>query len=152
MFLVFKQYYTNFYTLFHPHIFPKKIENYCLNTRTKQILGHPSEKILHSTLSFLETLDALNKTFDIVTHCRHCLSGKMHQLHFNKSNSISTNPLKLIYSDVWVPETYNFCEWLQIFTLFLLMTFLNSLGFICLNSSLMPSTFLSISKPLLRST
>ena len=35
MFLVFKQYYTYFHTLFYPHVFPKKIENYCLNTRIK---------------------------------------------------------------------------------------------------------------------
>lgn len=92
-------------------------------------------------MSFLETSNALNKTPNIVTHCRNYLSGKYHQLHFNKFNSISTNPLKLICSDVWVPKTYNFCGWIQIFTLFLLMTFLNSLGFIYLNSSLMSSTF-----------
>jgi len=35
MFSVFKQY----DTYFHPHIFLKKTENYCLNTRTKYQTG-----------------------------------------------------------------------------------------------------------------
>ena len=38
MFLVFKQHYTYFYTLFHSYIFSKKIKKYCLNTRTKQVI------------------------------------------------------------------------------------------------------------------
>ena len=63
-------------------------------------LGHPSDKVLHSALSFLESFDVLNKTNDVVTHCRHCLNGKMHQLPFNEYTSISTMPLELIHSDV----------------------------------------------------
>ena len=38
MFSVFKQHYTYFHTIFHLHVFPKKTENCCLNTRTKQTL------------------------------------------------------------------------------------------------------------------
>ena len=44
MFLVSKQHYTYFYTLFHPHLY-KKTENYCLNTRTKQTLKILSNKL-----------------------------------------------------------------------------------------------------------
>ena len=63
-------------------------------------LGHPSDKVLHSALSLLESFDVLNKTNDVVTHCRHCLNGKMHQLPFNEYTSISTMPFELIHSDV----------------------------------------------------
>ena len=36
MFSVFKQHYKYFNTLFHPHVFPKKLKNCCLNIRTKR--------------------------------------------------------------------------------------------------------------------
>ena len=39
MFLVFKQHYTYFHTLFYSYIFPKKTENCCLNTCTKRALS-----------------------------------------------------------------------------------------------------------------
>ena len=39
IFSVFKQYYTYFYTLFSPTRIFKKIENYCLNIRTKRTLS-----------------------------------------------------------------------------------------------------------------
>ena len=69
-----------------------------------------SDKVLHSALSFLESFDVLNKTNDVVTHCRHCLNGKMHQLPFNKYTSISTMPLELMWC--MGSSTCNFCEWL----------------------------------------
>ena len=45
MFSVFKQYYTYFYTFFHPHVFKKKkTENCCLNTCTKWASKQPKIK------------------------------------------------------------------------------------------------------------
>ena len=62
-------------------------------------LGHPSDKVLSIAFSSIDHSVVLNN-FDTVIHCRHCLSGKMHQLPFNKSEFHSTKPLELIHSDV----------------------------------------------------
>ena len=66
-------------------------------------LGHPSDKILLSPVSSFENSDVLNSTSDVVQHCKHCLSGKMHQLPFNKSISKATKLLELSHSDVSDP-------------------------------------------------
>ena len=68
-------------------------------------LGHPSNNVLRSALlSSLSFLDVCNKTvFDLDSHCKHCLSGKMHQLPFNKSDFVASKPFELVHSDVWGP-------------------------------------------------
>ena len=38
---------------------------------------------------------------DSLTHCKHCLKGKMHQLPFNKSDFHASKPLELVHYDVW---------------------------------------------------
>lgn len=37
----------------------------------------------------------------IVSHCKHCLNGKMHQFSFPKSDFHASRPLELIHFDVW---------------------------------------------------
>ena len=62
-------------------------------------LGHPSDNIFGTTLSFTNSSDVFNKN-SLVTHCKHCLSGKIHKLPFNKSDFQSTKSFELIHSDV----------------------------------------------------
>ena len=38
---------------------------------------------------------------DSITHCKHCLNGKMHQFSFDKYDFKACNPLELIHFDVW---------------------------------------------------
>lgn len=57
-------------------------------------VGHPRDVVLKSVMSFLDSPLDFSK-FDVVSHCKHCISGKMHH-H-------STKPLELIHSDVWGP-------------------------------------------------
>ena len=45
-------------------------------------------------------ISSTNKTF---SHCKHCLSGKMHQFSFLISDFHASKPLELVHSDVWVP-------------------------------------------------
>ena len=39
----------------------------------------------------------------MVQSCTHCLYGKMHNLHFPKSQFVASSPFELINSDVWGP-------------------------------------------------
>ena len=60
--------------------------------------------MLRTTLSSLPTFDFCNKPVSASdNHCRHCLSGKMHQLPFNKSDFVGSEPLELVHNDVWCP-------------------------------------------------
>lgn len=69
-------------------------------------LGHPSNKKLSAALSSIDVSCTFNNS-DSITHCKHCLNGKMHQLPFSKSDFQASNPLELIHSDTWglVPIT-----------------------------------------------
>ena len=62
-------------------------------------LGHPSNKVLSYALSSIDVSCTLNNS-DTVTHCKHCLNEKMHQLPFNTSDFQASKPLKLIHFDV----------------------------------------------------
>ena len=59
-------------------------------------LGHPQQLVLHHVLHKRLSLPVSN------THsiCSHCLAGKMHQLPFPKSVSITSRPLEIVHSDV----------------------------------------------------
>ena len=65
-------------------------------------LGHPSDNVLRTALSSFHCIDVCNNTTPCsARHCKHCLSGKMHQLPFNKSDFVTSKPPELVHSDVW---------------------------------------------------
>ena len=67
-------------------------------------LGHPSDSVLWTALSsFNSTVSCNDSISSFGNHCKHCLSGKMHKLTFNKSVFLASKPLKLVHSDVWGP-------------------------------------------------
>jgi histone deacetylase 1/2 len=64
-------------------------------------LGHPSAPVISRILTRHQlafTHDVKNKHI-----CHACQQGKSHQLPYPKSTSVSSNPLDLIFSDVWGP-------------------------------------------------
>ena len=65
-------------------------------------LGHPSDRVLVSTLSSLSSCTSVRNKH-VQHHCKHCLIGKMHKLPFVHSQFQSTQPLELVHSDVWGP-------------------------------------------------
>ena len=66
-------------------------------------LGHPNDNVLYSAISNLEPSNVFKFNSAVVTHCKHCLGGKMHHLPFVKSGIQSKAPLELIHADVWDP-------------------------------------------------
>ena len=62
-------------------------------------LGHPAFPILKHVMSSyqLDFFAPLPKDFS----CNACLSNKSHKLPFSISSLHSTNPLEIIFSDVW---------------------------------------------------
>ena len=80
-------------------------------------LGHLSNKVLTNALSSIDASCFLPIT-DSVTHCKHCLNGKMHQLPFDKSDFKAFKPLELIHSDVWGPAPTTFINYFQYYVLF----------------------------------
>ena len=66
-------------------------------------INRSSDNVLHVAISFLEHSDVFKCTSSVPSHYRHCLSGKMHQLLFVRSNFQSKSPLELIHCDVWGP-------------------------------------------------
>jgi transposase InsO family protein len=61
-------------------------------------LGHPSHKVLTTLFPSLQCNSSLSSV-----HCKHCLAGKMHKLHFPVSNKKSTAPFALVHADLWGP-------------------------------------------------
>lgn len=48
-------------------------------------LGHPSDSVLRTALSSCSSTVSCNDSISSsINHCKHCLSGKMHKLPFNK--------------------------------------------------------------------
>ena len=80
-------------------------------------LGHPSNKVLTTALSSVDASYILPIS-DSITHCKHCLNGKMHQLPFDKSNFKASKPLELIHSDVWGPTPTTSISDFQFYVLF----------------------------------
>lgn len=62
-------------------------------------LGHPSDQVLHKILSNAN----IYVPFSRHLNCSSCKSNKLHKLSFGVSSMSSTQPLELIYSDVWGP-------------------------------------------------
>jgi hypothetical protein len=63
-------------------------------------LGHPSSSIVRFVVSNNNLPCVSDPSLDLV--CDACQLGKSHQLPYPKSTSVSTSPLELIFSDVWV--------------------------------------------------
>lgn len=70
-------------------------------TRCHSRLGHPSTSIVARIIS-KNKLPCLSESRD-ESVCDPCQKAKSHQLPYSKSSSFSSNPLDLIYSDVWGP-------------------------------------------------
>ena len=80
-------------------------------------LGHPINKVLTNALSSVDASCILSIT-ESITHCKHCLNGKMHQLPFDKSDFKASKPLELIHSDVWGPTPTTSINNFQYYVLF----------------------------------
>uniref|UniRef100_A0A2N9FD48 Integrase catalytic domain-containing protein n=1 Tax=Fagus sylvatica TaxID=28930 RepID=A0A2N9FD48_FAGSY len=62
-------------------------------------LGHPQQIVLHHVLHKHLSLPVSHNN----SVCSHCLAGKMHQLPFPKSVSITSRPLEIVHNDVLGP-------------------------------------------------
>jgi hypothetical protein len=62
-------------------------------------LGHPSLPIVERVISSFNLPCASGSNKDFV--CDACQRAKSHRLPYPKTNSVSSHPLELIYSDVW---------------------------------------------------
>ena len=88
-------------------------------------LRHPSNKVLSITLSSVDstTLSSVDVSCilpigDFVTHCKHCLNGKMHQFSFDKYDFKACKTLELIHFDVWGPTPITSINDFQYYVLF----------------------------------
>ncbi|GJY38368.1 retrovirus-related pol polyprotein from transposon TNT 1-94, partial [Tanacetum coccineum] len=63
-------------------------------------LGHPSSRILHFVLKS-EKLSSISSSH-VISNCHSCQCNKSQKLPFAESSLVSTQPLQLVYSDVWV--------------------------------------------------
>ena len=54
----------------------------------------------------------------IFSHCKHCLSGKMHQFSFPIFEFQALKPLELVQSDVWGPAPVTSSNDFQYYVLF----------------------------------
>jgi histone deacetylase 1/2 len=64
-------------------------------------LGHPSTQIVQKVISSHKLLFVPDESSKHI--CDACQQGKIHQLPYPKSTSVSTGPLDLVFSDVWGP-------------------------------------------------
>ena len=80
-------------------------------------LGHPSNKVLSTALSSIDVFCPLPSD-GIVSHCIHCLNGKMHQFPFPTSDFHASSPLELVHSDVWGPAPVTSTNDFQYYVLF----------------------------------
>ncbi|GJY38367.1 retrovirus-related pol polyprotein from transposon RE2 [Tanacetum coccineum] len=62
-------------------------------------LGHPSSRILHFVLKS-EKLSSISSSH-VISNCHSCQCNKSQKLPFAESSLVSTQPLQLVYSDVW---------------------------------------------------
>ena len=80
-------------------------------------LGHPSDVVLNTALSFVDHA-CISNANKIVSHCKRCLSGKMHQFSFPISKFHASKPLELVHSDVWGPAPVTSSNDFQYYVLF----------------------------------
>ena len=66
-------------------------------------LGHPSAKLLHSTIQSVNHDFSLNRVDECCSSCKFCISAKMHKFPLNKHDIQSTSMLQIVHSDVWGP-------------------------------------------------
>ena len=66
-------------------------------------LGHPSLRIVRQVIA-KNNLDLLRSSASSICHA--CQLGKSHRLPFYLSASVSTQPLDLIFTDVWGPSPF----------------------------------------------
>ena len=73
-------------------------------------LGHPSSRILYSTLQNVIKNVSLSQIEKLFSSCTYCISAKMHKSYLNKTSIVSNSVLDIVHSDVWVPAplTYVF--------------------------------------------
>ena len=62
-------------------------------------LGHPAFPILKHVLTHSHLASSASITSDF--YCNACLCNKSHKLPFSTSTLVSTNPLQIVFSDVW---------------------------------------------------
>ena len=66
-------------------------------------LGHPSSPIVEKVINSFDLPCSVDSNKQSV--CDACQMAKSHQLPYSRSQSVSSHPLELIYSDVWGPAT-----------------------------------------------
>jgi histone deacetylase 1/2 len=66
-------------------------------------LGHPNEHVLKLVLNQCN-LSFNNTNKDFSTFCTACCMGKAHRLHSPSSTTTYTQPLELVFSDLWGPS------------------------------------------------
>ena len=71
------------------------------SSRWHSRLGHPDFPIVERVLKSNNLPCVSDSSSESV--CDSCQKAKSHQLPYGKSNSVSSSPLELIYSDVWGP-------------------------------------------------
>ena len=64
-------------------------------------MGHPTYQNVRHLVSKFSLPTSSNKILSI---CSGCQQGKSHRLPFSSSQSISNQPLELIFCDVWGPS------------------------------------------------
>lgn len=88
-------------------------------------LGHPNLRTLMSVLHYFSLPFSKSSNSQ---YCNSCCCNKSTQLPFSNNSLISHKPLEIVYTDVWAPPLLNPLTKKDII-LFLLITFLNTLGF-----------------------
>ena len=64
-------------------------------------LGHPSSRILYSTLQNVIKNVSLSQINTLCSSCTYCISAKMHKSSLNKTSIVSNSILDIVHSDVW---------------------------------------------------
>ena len=109
-----KQHHVSIESLFPAAFLVNKANNWLL---WHHRIGHPSNKVLDVALSSLHIF-CPSHSDNGLTHCRHCLSGKMHQFLFPVSTFHASKPLELMHSDVWGPAPVTSTNDFQYYLLF----------------------------------
>jgi histone deacetylase 1/2 len=65
-------------------------------------LGHPNGRTLKLALKLCNISVSSNEN-DVSNFCTACCMGKAHRLHSTQSQTIYSQPLELVFSDLWGP-------------------------------------------------
>ena len=80
-------------------------------------LGHPHDQVLHVLFSKFKYVS--NKCTNFDYSCTDCLYGKMHKLHFPKSQFTASSPFKLSHSYLWGPTPVTSMNGFKYYVLFI---------------------------------